>query len=83
MQLGLPLADSRTAIQPIMVGDAALAVAASRTLETGGFLVTAIRPPTVPQGKARLRVTLSATHEESDVDRLLDALAQLPRQANL
>jgi 8-amino-7-oxononanoate synthase len=76
-QLGLPLADSPTAIQPIIVGDADRAVAASHALEAAGFLVTAIRPLTVPAGKARLRVTLSAAHEEQDVDRLLDALAQL------
>ena len=78
-QLGLPLADSRTAIQPIVLGGAGPAVAASRTLEAEGVLVTAIRPPTVPHGKARLRVALSAAHEEADVDRLLDALARLPR----
>ena len=77
-QLGLPLADSRSAIQPIVLGDTERAVIASRVLEQKGLLVTAIRPPTVPAGKARLRVTLSAAHEEPDVDRLLDALAQLP-----
>jgi 8-amino-7-oxononanoate synthase len=78
-QLGLPLMESRSAIQPIVLGDAERTVAASRALEQNGLLVTAIRPPTVPAGKARLRVTLSATHETRDVDRLLDALAQLPR----
>jgi 8-amino-7-oxononanoate synthase len=75
MELGLPLADSMTAIQPIVLGDAARTVAASIALEGRGFLVTAIRPPTVPAGSARLRVTLSAAHEEQDVDRLLDALS--------
>ncbi|MBU6477611.1 MAG: 8-amino-7-oxononanoate synthase [Xanthomonadaceae bacterium] len=80
-QLGLPLMDSATAIQPIVLGDAEHAVAASRTLEDGGVLVTAIRPPTVPAGKARLRVALSAAHERADVDRLLDALVRLPRRA--
>ena len=78
-QLGLPLMESRSAIQPIVLGDAERAVAAARALEQSGLLVTAIRPPTVPAGKARLRVTLSATHETAGVDRLLDALAQLPR----
>lgn len=77
MQLGLPLADSSTAIQPVVLGDAARTVAASRSLEDRGFLVAAIRPPTVPAGKARLRITLSAAHEEQDVDRLLDGLAAL------
>ena len=80
-QIGLALMDSATAIQPIVLGDAAHAVTASRILEDKGFLVTAIRPPTVPAGKARLRVTLSASHDNVDVDRLLDALAQLPRHA--
>jgi 8-amino-7-oxononanoate synthase len=77
MQLALPLADSPTAIQPLVLGDAARAVAVSRALEAAGFLVTAIRPPTVPAGKARLRVTLSAAHDEHDVDRLLDALGRV------
>ena len=80
-QLGLPLRESMTAIQPIVLGDAERTVAASRALEDKGFLVAAIRPPTVPAGKARLRVTLSAAHDATDVDRLLDALAQLPGHA--
>jgi len=78
-QLGLPLMKSCSAIQPLLLGDAERAVAASRALEERGFFLAAIRPPTVPAGKARLRVTLSAAHDERDVDRLLDALAQLPR----
>ncbi len=82
MQLGLPLLDSSSAIQPIVLGDASRTLAASRALEQNGCLVTAIRPPTVPQGKARLRVTLSAAHTPTDVDRLLDALAQLPARVN-
>lgn len=77
-QLGLLLMDSATAIQPIVLGDAARTITAARRLEQDGLLVTAIRPPTVPAGRARLRVTLSAAHEEADVDRLLDALARLP-----
>jgi 8-amino-7-oxononanoate synthase len=76
-QLGLPLMASRSAIQPIVLGDAERAVAASRALEQDGFLVTAIRPPTVPAGKARLRVTLSAAHSDDDIDRLLEALARV------
>jgi len=76
-QLGLPLMDSATAIQPVVLGDVERAVAASRVLEAAGFLVAAIRPPTVPQGKARLRITLSAAHDEADIDRLLDALSSI------
>jgi 8-amino-7-oxononanoate synthase len=64
-----------TPIVPVILGDAARALAASKALEARGFLVTAIRPPTVPAGSARLRITLSAAHEESQVDALLDALA--------
>jgi 8-amino-7-oxononanoate synthase len=76
-ELGLPLMESDTPIQPLLLGDADTALAAALRLETQGLLVTAIRPPTVPAGQARLRVTLSAAHEEEHVDRLLDALATL------
>ncbi|MBV4532553.1 8-amino-7-oxononanoate synthase [Pseudomonas sp. SWRI107] len=75
-QLGLTLMDSHTAIQPILVGDAARAMALSRMLRERGLLVTAIRPPTVPAGSARLRVTLSAAHSEAQVQLLLNALAE-------
>lgn len=80
-QLGLPLMPSRTPIQPLLLGDAQHALEASRTLEAQGLLAVAIRPPTVPQGQSRLRITLSAAHEETHVDRLLEALASL-RLAN-
>src|SRR5690606_5564063 len=73
--LGLALADSVTPIQPIVVGDAASAMRLSDALLARGILVTAIRPPTVPEGTARLRVTLSAAHSEEDVDRLLESLS--------
>jgi 8-amino-7-oxononanoate synthase len=66
-------------IVPVIVGDAARALAISKALENKGLLVTAIRPPTVPAGTARLRVTLSAAHEEHQVDALVDALAQALR----
>lgn len=72
---GIALLESRTPIQPVAIGDSATALLVSAQLETAGFYVPAIRPPTVPQGQARLRVTLSAAHSESDVERLLDALA--------
>lgn len=73
-QLGLPLAASTTPIQPLIAGSAPRALALSRHLERAGLLVAAIRPPTVPEGQARLRITLSAAHDEAAVDRLLEAL---------
>jgi 8-amino-7-oxononanoate synthase len=76
-QLGLQLIPSFSAIQPILIGGSQRAVDVSDALMNKGLLVTAIRPPTVPQGSARLRVTFSAQHEERHVDRLLTALDQL------
>ncbi len=73
-QLGLGLMASQTAIQPLLVGDAGRAVALSKALEAQGILISAIRPPTVPEGTARLRITFSAAHSEEQVDRLLAAL---------
>lgn len=72
---GLELGPSRTPIQPIILGSAARALAASDALWERGIWVTAIRPPTVPEGSARLRITLSACHEESEVERLVETLA--------
>jgi len=65
-----------TAIQPVIVGETQRALAISRALEAKGFLITAIRPPTVPAGTARLRVTLSAAHEERQVDALIAAFRE-------
>ncbi len=76
-QLGLPLMPSDTPIQPIMAGSSEQALAWSQQLETDGLLVSAIRPPTVPEGSARLRVTLSANHTKEQVDRLLTSLGSL------
>ncbi|MFT6916705.1 MAG: 8-amino-7-oxononanoate synthase [Motiliproteus sp.] len=75
-QLGLALMDSQTPIQPILVGSSERALALSAALARRGILVTAIRPPTVPEGSARLRVTLSAAHTREQVERLLQALAE-------
>ncbi|WP_044312524.1 8-amino-7-oxononanoate synthase [Pseudomonas syringae] len=75
-QIGLQLMDSFTPIQPIMIGDARRALHLSQLLRERGLLVTAIRPPTVPAGSARLRVTLSAAHSEADVQLLLNTLEQ-------
>lgn len=73
--LGLPEAES--SIVPIIIGSAADALAASRRLEDQGYLVTAIRPPTVPDGMARLRITFSAMHRDEDVMGLVAAVRQL------
>lgn len=68
------LCDSPTAIQPIIVGDNHEALALAEALFERGLWVPAIRPPTVPKGTARLRVTLSAAHSEAQVAQLVDAL---------
>jgi len=81
-QLGLPLLASQTPIQPLVAGSAERALAWSSALRRRGLLVTAMRPPTVPQGSARLRLTLSAAHTDEHLERLLDGLAQLPREQN-
>ena len=81
-QLGLPLMESSTPIQPLLTGSAARALACSEALRARGLLVTAIRPPTVPEGSARLRITFSAQHEADHVDRLLDALGDVLGQSD-
>lgn len=75
-QLGLTLMESFTPIQPILIGDAGRALQLSHLLRERGLLVTAIRPPTVPAGSARLRVTLCTAHSSAQVQQLLDALAE-------
>ncbi|CNK04683.1 8-amino-7-oxononanoate synthase [Yersinia mollaretii] len=72
--LPLSLGASETAIQPLLVGDNAQTVALAEQLRAAGLWVTAIRPPTVPPGGARLRITLSAAHQPEDIDRLLEGL---------
>jgi 8-amino-7-oxononanoate synthase len=80
--LGLELMDSPTPIQPILVGDSGRALRLSQMLRERGLLVTAIRPPTVPAGTARLRVTLSAAHSFEQLERLLEALSECWPQLN-
>ena len=80
-KLGLRLLESGTPIQPVVFGSEATAVAASDTLRSRGLWVPAIRPPTVPAGSSRLRITFSAAHEAADLERLLEALASLPATA--
>ncbi len=74
-ELGLPLLASNSAIQPLPVGDAAAALALSERLQQRGLLISAIRPPTVPAGTSRLRITLSAAHTDAQLDQLLEQLA--------
>jgi 8-amino-7-oxononanoate synthase len=81
--LALDIMPSSTAIQPLMIGDDANAVALSQKLKADGILVTAIRPPTVAKGSARLRITLTASHTQQDIDHLLDSLAINLRASNL
>ena len=69
--------ESATPIQPLLVGGNEAALALSEGLRARGIWVAAIRPPTVPQGTARLRITLSATHTEKDIAELLEALHEL------
>jgi 8-amino-7-oxononanoate synthase len=75
-QIGLNIMDSNTPIQPILVGSDEKLIAINNRLIDQGFMVGAIRPPTVPEGTGRLRVTLCANHTEQQVDALLDALDQ-------
>ncbi|MFT4996806.1 MAG: 8-amino-7-oxononanoate synthase [Chitinophagales bacterium] len=80
--LELPLMESNTAIQPLLIGDANAALVLSAGLEAKGIWVSAIRPPTVPAGSARLRITLSAVHSKQQVEQLLQALAELMPRVN-
>jgi 8-amino-7-oxononanoate synthase len=68
--LDLPV--PRSCIVPLVLGDPTRTLAASKLLESEGFLVTAIRPPTVPEGTARLRFTFTAGHEDADILRLAE-----------
>jgi 8-amino-7-oxononanoate synthase len=83
LRAGVPLLESYTPIQPVMLGSNERALAASASLQARGFLVGAIRPPSVPEGQARLRVTLHVEHTEAQVDALVQALADacLPLEA--
>ena len=81
--LGVPLMSSTTPIQPIIVGDVQKTLSIGEALFQEGILVTPIRPPTVPCGEARLRVTFSANHKVEHVHRLLDALGKVTRQIDL
>ena len=74
--LGLNLLPSDTAIQPLVIGSSENALCISENLLEAGFLISAIRPPTVPAGTARLRITVTAAHTEDQIDRLLESLGR-------
>ena len=76
-QANIPLADSATPIQPIPLGSAQAALSAQQALRDAGFWVVAIRSPTVPAGAERLRITLTAAHQESQIDALVEALSRI------
>ena len=80
LQLNLPVENSETAIQPLLIGNDKNAVIISEQLFASGFLVTAIRPPTVPEGTARLRITLSTAHTPGQIEQLAALLASTYRQ---
>ena len=75
--MGLPLMDSQSPIQPLLIGEETAALAISKGLRERGIMVSAIRPPTVPTGTSRLRVTLTASHTRQDIDLLIAALDEL------
>jgi 8-amino-7-oxononanoate synthase len=72
----LNLPEAQSVIVPVIVGDAAAALAASDLLRDNGFLVVAIRPPTVPAGTARLRFAFTAQHQDGDIARLAEIVRQ-------
>jgi 8-amino-7-oxononanoate synthase len=76
-QLDLPLGASETPIQPVILGTPEAALGAQKALFEAGFWVVAIRPPTVPAGSARLRITLSAAHTDDQVDSLVETLGHI------
>ena len=80
-ELPWKLMESSTPIQPLVVGSNEDALALSEALRARGIWVPAIRPPTVPQGTARLRISLSAAHSEQDVAQLVGALHELAQES--
>ncbi|MGH8578686.1 MAG: aminotransferase class I/II-fold pyridoxal phosphate-dependent enzyme, partial [Gammaproteobacteria bacterium] len=76
-RLGVPVTGVEGPIQPIILGDCAQTAAVSAALMSRGMLVAGVRPPTVPEGTARLRISISAAHKEAHIDRLVGELAVL------
>ncbi len=82
-QVGLPITNSTTPIQPIIIGSSATALKISASLLSKGIIVSAIRPPTVAQNSARLRISFSATHTKDHVDQLIELLAEIIKSNNM
>ena len=76
-QADITIENSQTAIQPLLIGDDEKATKISQQLFESGFLITAIRPPTVPEGTSRLRITLSAKHNKEHINQLIETLVSL------
>ena len=74
-KMGLQLGSSTTAIQPVLIGDEKQCLVVSRKLREAGFLVAAIRPPTVPAGTSRIRISLSSAHTDDQINALIEKLA--------
>jgi 8-amino-7-oxononanoate synthase len=81
-ELNIPIAASETPIQPVILGTPEAALTAQKALFDAGFWVVAIRPPTVPTGSARLRITLSAAHTDEQVDALVETLGRIRSQSH-
>lgn len=81
-QENIAIENSQTAIQPLLVGSNKKAMKISQQLFDKGFLVTAIRPPTVPEGSARLRITLTAKHKKEHIEQFINTLSPLLKEAN-
>jgi len=79
-RIGFNTMDSESQIIPILIGETSKAMEISKTLMDEGFLVPAIRPPTVPQGQSRLRLSLSAAHSDRDIDDLIAALQRVGKK---
>jgi 8-amino-7-oxononanoate synthase len=81
--LNISTGTSETPIVPVMIGDSAKALKAGEKLLEYGIYATAIRPPTVPEGAARIRITIMATHTDNDIDYALDIFSRLKREGYL
>lgn len=72
-------ASAQSAIVPVIIGNDEATLVAAQQLEEAGFLVSAIRPPTVPEGTSRLRITFSAVHQNEDIDKLKQAISEVTK----